>query len=350
RILARTDVPQQNTRAVAQIKNVIAILQKVRPDILLINEFDHDRDGIALAAFAAALGVGPEGLDLPYNFAGPSNTGQPSGLDLDGNGRTNDPQDAHGYGRFPGQYAMALLSRFALDHDAIRSFRTLRWAELPEAQLPQRADGSPFPSAEVHSQMRLSSKSHWDVPVKIADTTLHILAAHPTPPVFDGPEDFNGLRNAAEIGFFTQYLDGVPLTDDQGRSAGFEGRFAVIMGDLNADPFDGDGRHGAIQALLSHPRLTDPRPTSDGARLASETQGGANIGHRGEAGLDTADFNDARGPGNLRVDYVLPTTTLGIRASGVFWPAPDDPLAGLLGSGKARASDHHLVWVDISLP
>ncbi|MEM6465253.1 MAG: endonuclease/exonuclease/phosphatase family protein [Pseudomonadota bacterium] len=331
-----------------QILNVIRILKEVRPDILLINEFDHDRDGVALIAFAEALAQGEDGLEYPYRFAGPSNTGQPSGLDLDDNGRTTDPQDAYGYGRFPGQYAMALLSRFPLDQTGLRTFRTLRWRDLPDAEMPQRADGTPFPSQEVHDTVRLSSKSHWDIPVLIDGAALHILAAHATPPVFDGPEDFNGLRNAAEIQFFINYLNGTSFEDDQGSDQAFGGQNAVVLGDLNADPVDGDGRHDAINALLSHPRLLDPKPRSDGGAAVPQTE--ANARHRGAPALDTADFRDDRGPGNLRVDYVLPTRTLTVRDAGVFWPAPGTEQAKLLGAGKSRASDHRLVWVDVTLP
>ena len=52
------------------------------------------------------------------------------------------------------------------------------------------------------------------------------------------------------------------------------------------------------------------------------------------------------GPGNLRVDYVLPSATLAVSGAGVFWPAPGDPAAGV----AATASRHRLVWVDIVLP
>jgi hypothetical protein len=66
---------------------------------------------------------------------------------------------------------------------------------------------------------------------------------------------------------------------------------------------------------------------------------------------DTADWPEEGGPGNLRVDYVLPSTGLEIVGSGVFWPAPGDPLARLTEiKGRDRASsDHRLVWVDIRL-
>lgn len=56
--------------------------------------------------------------------------------------------------------------------------------------------------------LRLSSKSHWDLPDYVGDRVVHVLAAHPTPPVFDGPEDRNGLRNADEIRFWADYVAG----------------------------------------------------------------------------------------------------------------------------------------------
>ena len=35
--------------------------------------------------------------------------------------------------------------------------------------------------------------------------TVHFLVSHPTPPVFDGPEDRNGPRNYDEIRFWADY-------------------------------------------------------------------------------------------------------------------------------------------------
>ncbi len=218
----------------AQIDAVIRIITEVAPDVLLLNEFDHDLDGVALAAFRKRLKAA--GQDYPHAFAGPSNTGQPSGFDLNGNGKLNEAADAFGFGNFPGQYGMALLSKYPIMEADIRSFQFFPWSNLPGALLPIRADGSPFPSADVWPEIRLSSKSHWDVPVVIGDAVVHVLASHPTPPVFDGPEDMNGRRNHDEIVFWAAYLDGFSPLDDQNRTEPFAGGHAVVMGDLNADP------------------------------------------------------------------------------------------------------------------
>jgi hypothetical protein len=326
------------------LAGVLAVVRVVRPDVLLLNGFDHDLRGRALAAFVARLGEGPDGIDYPHVFHAPVNAGEPSGLDLDGDGRLMGWDDAFGWGKFPGHGGMALLSRLAVDGVAARTFRLLPWAALPGADLPARPDGSPFPDAAAWSALRLSSRSHWDVPVVLpGGGRLHLLASHPTPPLFDGEEGFNRRRNRDEIRFWTAYLDGTAFPDDAGNAAGPPPGSFVVLGDLNLDPLDGAGHREAIAGLLAHPRLQDPRPSSAGGAEAG--QGGANGSHDGDPALDTADWGDD-GPGNLRVDYVLPSADLAVTAAGVFWPAPGEPLA----DAAAAASDHRLVWVDIDLP
>ena len=319
-----------------QVLAVAEILRLVRPDIVLINELDYDADGIAVRAFMDLLAAGPDVLDLPHHHAGPVNTGVPSRLDLDRDGRTMGPGDALGFGRFPGQYGMAVLSRFELG--PVRTFQNLLWSTVPWAEEPISPDGTPWYTDMAWEMLPLSSKSHWDVTVALPDgRALHVLASHPTPPVFDGPEDRNGLRNAAEIRFWVDYIEGAEWpVDDDGVAGGLaDGADFVILGDLNADPLRGDGRRETIAALLGHSLVQDTEPTSPGATAA------------GRPG-DTADWPEQNGPGNMRVDYALPSRSLSVTGSGVFWPAPDDPLAQLVQS-KGRdhtSSDHRLVWVD----
>ena len=79
-------------------------------------------------------------------------------------------------------------------------------------------------------------------------------------------------------------------------------------------------------------------------------QGRKNADHLGEAAFDTADFGEAQsgGPGNLRVDYVLPRRNMKIVDAGVFWPGDADPLSRLTGPGfPTVSSDHRLVWIDV---
>ncbi|MEM7506687.1 MAG: endonuclease/exonuclease/phosphatase family protein [Pseudomonadota bacterium] len=330
-----------------QVRNVAEVILRTRPDILVINELDHDPNGRALEGFRALLRDGLrrlKGIDYAHSYHGPVNTGVLSGHDLDGDGKVAGPKDAYGFGRFPGQYGMAVLSRYPITD--IHTYRLFRWADLPDALRPLDADGGPYHSDTIWRDLRLSSKSHWDVAIVLPDRrNIRLLIAHPTPPVFDGPEDLNGRRNADEIRLLKAMLDGADwLTDDTGRRVE-PPEHAIVAGDLNADPLGGESRADGIHALLAHPRLQDPEPRSAGG-----AEGGRRPGTQGNPALNTAAWPQADGPGNLRVDYVLPDTTLQILGSGVFWPASGTKHARLVRPGFPPASsDHRLVWVDIAL-
>jgi hypothetical protein len=342
----------------AQARAAAAILQDVRPDVVLVNEFDWDGEGRAAGLFRSNfLAVGQDGrqpLDYPYAYVAETNTGVASGLDLDRDGTaTLEPGsrayggDAFGFGQFPGQYGFIVLSRFPILADQARSFRLLRWRDLPEASIP-----AGWYTDEALDVLRLSSKNHVDLPIRIGDRVVHLLASHPTPPTFDGPEDRNGARNADEIRFWTLYLDqgGAEwLFDDQGRRGGFRGNSFVVAGDLNSDPVDGDSRHAAIRGLLADPRAQGTyAPSSVGGVEQSWLQGGANRAQRGNPAFDTADF-DERNVGNLRLDYVLPSVDLPIAGGGVYWPAMSDPRFPLVGTYPFPVSDHRLVWIDVQV-
>jgi myo-inositol-hexaphosphate 3-phosphohydrolase/phosphodiesterase/alkaline phosphatase D-like protein len=346
----------QQARAVAEI------IQRVNPDVLLINEFDYDAVGVAAGLFktnylsVSQNGVAP--VDYPYVYVAPSNTGVSSGFDLNNNGTVGGPDDAFGFGFYPGQYGMALYSKYPIDQTGVRTFQTFLWKDMPGAKLPadpSDADGngnttSWYSTAEL-DVFRLSSKSHWDIPIQVNGETIHVLASHPTPPVFDGQEDRNGTRNYDEIRFWADYInDADYIYDDTGKAGGLAaGSRFVIMGDQNSDPFDGDSIPGAIQQLLNHPLVnTSVTPDSLGGHDAAQRQGQANTTHLSDPAYDTADFADGT-PGNLRADYVLPSKNLDILHAGVFWPTAQEANFNLVGDFPFPSSDHRLVYADVAI-
>ena len=360
----------------AQADAVAEIIQRVRPEVLLINEFDYyaptaaHPDGPLVDAFRenylAVSHNGTDPIDYPYAFVAESNTGIPSGFDLNNNGVVAGGDDAFGFGFFPGQFGMAVLSQHPIDTDAIRTFQHFLWKDMPGARLPDDP-ATPAPAdwyspAELEV-FRLSSKSHWDVPIDIDGTIVHFLVSHPTPPVFDGAEDRNGTRNFDEIRFWADYVTPGPTSryiyDDAGDTGGLKpGAKFVIAGDQNSDPLDGDSIPGSIQQLLEHPLVnTKVTPTSEGGAFWADVQGALNDVHESDPYEDTADFCDTAvappcsGPGNLRADYVLPRAGLSIVDAGVFWPTGDDPLVYLTGTGfPVPSSDHRAVWIDVKVP
>lgn len=296
-----------------QVTAAQAHIHNLSPDILLLNGFDTDLDGQVLRAFAAPL-------DYPYQFTRPGNSGRATGRDLDKDGRLGEPEDAQSYGDFTGQGGLALLSRLPIMTEEVRDFSELLWRDLPGAQIPEGY----FDKGDLEV-LRLSSHAHWDIPLLWGETPLNILAYAATSPVFDGDEDRNGRRNADETRFWSLYLDG-DLPEPAPETP------FVILGDSNLDPEDGDGMRDQMRRLLADPRLIDPLPRdANGAAMA-------NPAHQGDPARDTADWGDPS-PGNLRVDYVLPSADLRVLDAGVAWATEGD---------VEKPFRHGLVWVDIA--
>jgi 3-phytase len=340
-----------------QARNVAEIIQRVAPDVLLINEFDHDSRGEAAERFQrhylAVSQNGAPAIEYPHRYSAEVNTGVPSGHDLNGDGKVvNDPdvrgygEDAIGFGLFPGQYGMVIYSKYPIDRDRVRRLDAFLWKDMPDALLPRKEDGAPWYTDGALGVLRLSSKGHWDVPIRVDDRVVHLLASHPTPPAFDGPEDRNGRRNHDEIRLWSDYLTGGEAAAYL--NVGEPPATFLILGDQNADPIDGGSVAGAIDQLLKHPKVNAAFiPSSDGGPRAAALQGQANDDQSADPAHDTADFADPS-VGNLRVDYVLPSRDLKVLDGGVFWPPAGDPLARLVEMGPpAASSDHRLVWLDV---
>ena len=342
---------QQNTLSKAlasdhqQIKNIAEIIQTTNPDIILLNEFDNQHDNnVALKVFIKNyLNVSQNGqapIDFPYYYQGSVNTGINSGLDIDGNGEKGKlPGDGFGFGYFPGHFGMVLLSKYPIDIENIRTFQYFKWHDMPNALMPINPETKQaWYSQEVWENLRLSSKSHWDIPVDVNGEIVHILASHPTPPVFDGPEDRNGKKNHDEIRFWHDYItpnNANYIYDDNGRKGGLAAkqRF-VILGDLNATTVDGNAIKAGIASLLTHKNIQDALPKS---------QGGS---HHSPDNLFGKNHTAAW---RMRVDYVLPSTTgFDIQDAGIFWPVDTDDNYRLIKDRKA-SSDHRLVWVALAI-
>ena len=163
---------------------------------------------------------------------------------------------------------------------------------------------------------------------------MHILASHPTPPVFDGEEDRNGKRNHDEIRLIADYVANAEyLYDDNGNKGGLEAqsRF-VILGDLNAAPEGDNVFLETTDQLLKNPLINAQFvPKSTGAKQQYELAYAQHF---------TANWQ-------ARVDYVLPSTYgLDIKEGGVFWPVESNEHYRLI-KDRSASSDHRLVWLDL---
>lgn len=335
------------------------VIRDLAPDVVLLNELSTDDPGSPTGqsdanaqAFVDRYVHAPGGKRYRL-FVAPSNTGIHSGFDLNRDGSIRpihppiDPpradgsqarqtpdgraygNDARGFGTFPGQYAMALLvaEPLRIDQERARTFMSFRWTDLPGHRMPTLPEtDEPWYQGDAGESFRLSSKSHWDVPIIApGGARFRVLCSHPTPPAFDGPERRNMLRNHDEIRFWGAYLGGSDaIYDDAGTRGGIEpGVPFVILGDLNADPDEGRAFDDPVGTwLFSHPRVNGavtPRSPIPVDGLDDD---------------DTARFR-------MRVDYAQPSVEWDVLDAGVVREVP----AGL----PRFPSDHFPVWIDVIL-
>ncbi|WP_240789419.1 endonuclease/exonuclease/phosphatase family protein [Pseudooceanicola onchidii] len=282
-----------------QVSAVAAGLVQAGADVVVLADVDYDHGLVTLGALRDLLVQ--DGVTYPHMIAIRPNKGIDTGVDLDGDGRLGMADDAQGYGRFGGQGGLAVLSRHPIA--LTRDHSTVLWRDLPGSLIIDYT-GHTGSAAKGAAVQRLATVAHVEVvvtPARAPPVTLMIF--HAGPPVFDGPEDRNGRRNHDEVIFWRHRLDG---------AFGAPPDRPVLIGAANLAPEGGDGRNLAIRTLLADPRLTDPPGLRD---------------------QPTVDW-PAPGPGQLRVDYILPAVDLPVVASGVMAADP-------------QASRHRLIWVDL---
>ena len=295
-------------------------------------------------------------VDLPVRVRRASNTGIPSGFDLNNDGAVGGGDDAFGFGLFQGQYGMVVLSKYPIQTDDVRTFQNFLWKDMPGALLP---DDPPRRHPPTGSPRRSSRScgcraSRTGTCRSVGKHTVHVLASHPTPPTFDGPEDRNGRRNHDEIRFWADYISPAKsryIVDDAGERGGLRPHRFV------RDPRRPERRppRRRLGRCRDRPAARQPADAGPAARRRPaqrrrpRCRAARTPRTRATRSYDTADFADTA-PGNLRADYVLPSLALRVVRSGVFWPTQSDPLSRLTGVFPFPSSDHRLVWVDVRVP
>ncbi|WP_421338777.1 endonuclease/exonuclease/phosphatase family protein [Aeromonas veronii] len=377
---------ETKAKNVQQIRNVAEIIQRTRPDVFLLNEFDNDGKGESTAdlkafndnylAHAQHAEVTAISYPVMQNFA--TNTGLMSGYDLNLDGKVNSgPDDAWGFGNYHGQYAFAVMSKYPIDTKQIRTFQNFKWKDMPGEQNPiiddcnnpkvkipaSRQCGDAWYSDAAWQQYPLSSKNHADVPVRIktekGEEVIHFLISHPTPPIFANAARHTVKHNRAEIAFWNDYVKGLNyMTDDKGTKGGLakNAKF-VIAGDLNADPLTGDGDLTAIQALLDNALMN--QAITNGP-LIPVSEGGPEClikGYCKQSNKNRPNPERITNTSGLQLDHVIPSANLNAVKSGIYWPASFEEgyhlvygvFNGTPDVAKKVSSDHRMVWVDLKL-
>jgi len=330
------------------------IIQRIAPDIILLNEIDGNDAGKTLKLYMELYlqrsQSSQTAQEYPYVYQPNCNTGVNTGISFRD---VKGEEDKYGFGHYDGQYCMALLSKYPIMHSEINSFQKFLWKDFPSAALPT-IDGNSWYSATGLENFRLSSKTHADVPIQIDGRKVHALISHPTPPVFDGEEDRNGRRNHDEIKFWQHYIGGNLdwlYNDNKQKVTGLNAKQRFfILGDLNASTVEGDATvingQRAITALLHDNRVAKGFSEISNGELIPKRSGPL----KDVQGSQWQQYHTASW--KMRADYVIPSA-FGITPidSGVFWPAVGSQESTLVTEDEKgpSSSDHRLVWIDFSL-
>lgn len=342
--LAAADVPR--------LHELAAAIQRIRPQVLLLNGLAYDMPGAPGITGNEPAGSNAKRFvekylqvaqapDLPplrYRvFVDQSNSGVPSGIDLNHDGKittefpltADTPEqlvaraaysaDCWGPGDYPGQRGMALLvdERLEIKTSELRTFRKLPWSYMDAAYLPLGPDQKPLYTEEEKAAARLSSVGHWDVPIVLPNkSVVHFLCSNPVPPSLAGAGDISARRNHDEVRFWADYIeDSSWIVDDDGKEGGLRrGSEFVILGNLGVDPIKGEKFREPITTSLGATRMIN-------FDFVPAAAGGS---------------TDTCGAG-LRLDYVLPAKVINVVGGGIQrWP-------------EKGPSDHYLVWLDIAV-
>ena len=336
----------------AQAKAVAEVIQRTDPDVVLLNEFDYVEGGAAVDLFRDNyLEVAAQRCRCRSSTPTPSSHPSTPVSRAASTSTTTAPSVAvttpSGSGCSRASTAWSSSPSTRSRPTAVRTFQKFLWKDMPGNVLP-----TSWYSPQEQDILRLSSKSHWDVPSPSASapSTSWLRTRRRRPSTVRRTATAAATTTRSASGPTTSRRARVATsTTTQGARGGLNpSESFVILGDYNADPADGDSYDGAIHQLLGNRRIVDPQATSEGAVEAARLQGGANLTHEGDPKYDTADFADGA-PGNLRVDYTLLSRSFTVRDAGVFWPVLADPLSRLTGVFPFPTSDHRLVWADVTL-
>ena len=335
-----------------QVNAAAEIIGRFAPDLISINEIQYDIRNLPTgglpgtdptAATPGSFDAGAENarrladrvkasnpaIDYPEVFLTLGNSGFPWTGDTLG-----QPSYAlRGWGEWVGRHNTALLSRFPILRDGVRVIHDFAWEDLPDNQLAtmQRTLGFGAPPG-----FPLFEKSLNIVPVDVEGATLYMVMLHPVSPAFD---PINPYRNHDELRGLSLFIRGeLPGVEPLPTDARF-----VIIGDLNADPEDGDTVEGAIQQILELPNVVAYYPAGFGT-------GGTNGRHNTYvSGCGQGrPITDPPSRFQMQLDYILPSSTIGSPLDGAVFFANYETQQADFDLG-CRASDHRLLYIDLML-
>jgi hypothetical protein len=328
------------------------VIARHAADIVCINEIQYDMvntpsQGMPGAPFAQPGGFdgGAEnatrladrvrGFDAAVDYTDRLITRGNSGFYWNGDDLGQSWYILRGWGEFAGRFNTAVLSRYPILRDQVRVITDVPWESLPENTIAQMERDLGF---GVPPGFPIFEKSLNIVPVDLGEHgILYLVLLHTVSPAFD---PINPYRNYDELRALRMFLDAeLPGVEPLPEGARF-----MVIGDLNADPDDGDGLPGAIQQVLEHPSVVAWFPEGHGTK----GDNGQYNTYLSGCGNDDGVVVNPTQKFQMQLDYILPSQNIGEPSAGaIFWPdfmAEQDDFAL-----RCYASDHSYMFADVTI-
>lgn len=308
------------------------------PDVLVLTGVTYD-DAEQVAEqlrslYLAAGQDGLEGLNYPHVLTAPTNSGQQSGADLDGDGMIGGAGDAIGYGDYPGEHGMIVFSKHPIAEDSVRTFQDFLWSDLPGSSMPEGY------SALEESVLRLQETSFWDVPVEVPGESepVHVIA---TALAADEPTETRAARAEDIRRVIADYVSGSAwyLSDDQGEAGGLGADARAVV--AGSPMLSAEKESAQPRPLLDSPQLQDPQPSAVTEEPIAQRPGT-------EGQTDATATRHIPGERDRRASVVLPSTSFSVSDSGVFWPGEGEYGHAVVDPGSSFSLDDRLVWADLT--
>lgn len=318
-----------------QARAVAQTVQINDPDVIVLTGVTYDKDHRILDLLQGYFAAGQHsesGVDYPYSFTADTNSGRDSGVDLDGDGTIGGPGDAVGYGDYAGQYGTVIFSKYPIVEEDVRTFREFLWSDLPNASMPR----DEYSSLES-SVLRLNETSMWDVPLDIDGEAVHVISSSVASP----PDASNAEREDDMRRVIADYVEGRAwyLYDDDGETGHMTPGTPFVMAGV---PAAEAGEAGNLDVLLESPVLRDTRP--EVVTEVSEEDHPASVWASDQ--VETRYGNPGQG---VRASFVLPSTSLDVNGSGVFWPAEGEYGYEVVDPDSVYSLEDRLVWLDLTI-
>lgn len=323
-----------------QARTLAQTVQFNDPDVLVLTGVSYDDGEIARLLQDLYLGSGQggqSGIDYPYLFTAPTNSGVDSGADLDGDGAVGGPGDAIGYGDFAGQHGMIVFSKHPIVEDEVRTFQNLLWRDVPDSEMPE----DEYSDLE-QSILRLFETSMWDVPIlpEGASEHLHVVA---TSLIDADGAAVDAARAEDQRRVLTDYVTGQApyLTDGDGDTGGLGLGDQFVIAGLPTHA-DSPTAQSDLDSLVQTPGIQDTEPVAVTDQSLEERPGSI----EGTNGAATRVRPEER---DVRASVVLPSEGIQSGASGIFWPGEGEYGYEVIDPSAEYTLDDRLVWADLSI-